>query len=291
MSSSIVDIDTVTICAACGKSGDDLKACTACKMVKYCNRDCQVAHRQQHKNACKVRAAEIYDEKLFQEPPHGEECPICCRVTDGEHDAYMACCGKNICIGCALASAEQTDDDLCPFCREPNPCSSEDVKKRLERRVELNDPQAIAMTGYDYLYGTDGFEQDIDKALELLHRAAELGSIKAHSKVGYIYFRGDGVQVDKRKARYHLEISAMGGYAEARHNLGVVEADIRNLHRAMKHLMISASAGFDDSMKAIQSGYSDGLVNKDDFEKTLRAHQKSTDEMKSEWRDHAAAVG
>ena len=28
-------------CAACGKAGDELKMCTACKMVKYCNRDCQ----------------------------------------------------------------------------------------------------------------------------------------------------------------------------------------------------------------------------------------------------------
>ena len=24
-------------CAACGKAGDELKMCTACKMVKYCN--------------------------------------------------------------------------------------------------------------------------------------------------------------------------------------------------------------------------------------------------------------
>ena len=128
MSSSIVDIDTVITCAACGKSGDDLKACNACKMIKYCNRDCQVAHRQQHKEACKVRAAEIYDEKLFQEPPHGEECPICCRITDGEHDTYMTCCGKNICIGCISGCAIQAvktirgggrDNSMCVYCRAP----------------------------------------------------------------------------------------------------------------------------------------------------------------------------
>ena len=29
----------MTVCAACGKEGGDtLKACTACKLVKYCNR-------------------------------------------------------------------------------------------------------------------------------------------------------------------------------------------------------------------------------------------------------------
>ena len=52
--------DGVTTCSACGKEGgDSLKACMACKMVKYCNRDCQIAHRPQHKKACKKRAAEL----------------------------------------------------------------------------------------------------------------------------------------------------------------------------------------------------------------------------------------
>ena len=39
---------SITICANCGKgeeSSGDLKACTACKLVKYCNRECQIAHR------------------------------------------------------------------------------------------------------------------------------------------------------------------------------------------------------------------------------------------------------
>ena len=31
----------------------NLKTCTACKMVKYCSRDCQIAHRSSHKKICK----------------------------------------------------------------------------------------------------------------------------------------------------------------------------------------------------------------------------------------------
>ena len=32
------------------------------------------------------------------------------------------------------------------------------------------------------------------------------------------------------------------------------------------------------------------FVTKDDFEKTLRAHKKSKDELMSEWRDKAAVA-
>ena len=33
----------VSVCANCGKEGDNLKSCAACKLVKYCSRDCQQA--------------------------------------------------------------------------------------------------------------------------------------------------------------------------------------------------------------------------------------------------------
>ena len=49
---STANDNILTSCANCGKgdeNGDSLKACTACKMVKYCNRECQIAHRKQHK--------------------------------------------------------------------------------------------------------------------------------------------------------------------------------------------------------------------------------------------------
>ena len=37
--------------------------------VKYCNRECQIAHRPQHKKECKQRAAELHEEALFKQPP------------------------------------------------------------------------------------------------------------------------------------------------------------------------------------------------------------------------------
>jgi hypothetical protein len=69
---------TVRCCADCGEEGGaSLKTCKQCKLVKYCNAECQRNHWQKHKKECKRRAAEIYDEALFKDPPSKEECPIC----------------------------------------------------------------------------------------------------------------------------------------------------------------------------------------------------------------------
>ena len=59
---------------------------------------------------------------------------------------------------------------------------------------------------------------------------------------------------------------------------------------AMKHYMISASAGYSYSLEPIKAGYRMGLVDKDDFEKTLRSYSEAQCELKSEWRDKNEAV-
>jgi len=41
------------ICANCGKAATAI--CTACKSVRYCNKECQLAHRKDHKAECKRR--------------------------------------------------------------------------------------------------------------------------------------------------------------------------------------------------------------------------------------------
>jgi len=92
----------MTTCANCGKCSDNLKTCTACKMVKYCNRECQLSHRSTHKRECRKRAAEIYDEALFKEVPP-EDCPICfLPLPPANLTTFQTCCGKLVCSGCLL---------------------------------------------------------------------------------------------------------------------------------------------------------------------------------------------
>ena len=137
-------------CAACGKADVSLKSCKACKLVKYCGVDCQVSHRSKHKKACRIRAAELFDEKLFAQPPRREECIICCLTLpfNFEETCYMGCCGKTICLGCRFSLPREH----CPFCNTTAPQSHEEANRRLFERIEkYNDPTAMALPAGELL--------------------------------------------------------------------------------------------------------------------------------------------
>ena len=230
------------------------------------------------------------DEDLFKEPPPRAECPICLLtlpLSVGEV-TYQECCGKNICSGCFYAdAAENNIRDICPFCRAPAPTSNGEYIERIKKRVEGGDASGMRSLGCKYLRGSFGLPQNIEKANELWLRAGGLGSPAAYGSVGNSYCTGRGMESDEQKAKYYYELAAMMGEVPARHNLGVLEKREGNVDRAVKHYMISAGAGLDKSLKAIRGAFLNGHATKDDFEKALRAHQASNDEMKSDQREAA----
>ena len=286
------DINTVAICANCGKGEEcsgDLKSCTACKMVKYCNRDCQIAHRPQHKKACKKRAAELYDEELFREHPPPEDCPICFLPLPTEDGiTFEACCGKNICNGCIYAMNEREGAKLCAFCRTPCAESGEDNVKRNKILMEKGNADAYYQLAGYYVQGNNGLPQDWAKANELYVKAGELGCAGAYYNLGCSYNIGTGVDIDEKKAKHYFELAAMNGCVVARHNLGCVEGLAGNHHRATKHFLLAARAGFKQSLDMVKKGFMGRAVTKEEYSQALRAYQKRHDEMKSDTRDKAA---
>jgi len=284
-------------CAACGDSkdgGGSLKACSACNLVKYCNRSCQVAHRPAHKKACKERVAELFDKKLFKQPPPNEDCPICyLRLPiDFHQSTYTSCCGKMLCLGCVYANtvaAADTEKCKCLFCQTEAPSSDEEDIERLKKRVEANDAWAMFHLGSYYQHGMLGLRQDHAKALKLYHKSAKLGSPFAQYNLSVCYQTGCIGEKDTRKVTYHEQLAAMAGELKTRYNLGCDEDNADNMDRAYKHWMISANGGCDLSMKAVQEGYKSGFVTKDDYAKTIRAYGNSIDEMKSDDRDRYTA--
>ena len=94
--------ERMSSCAACGKSGEkgQLKTCTACRSVKYCNVDCQRNHRKAHYKECnrigkelKGRHEDDVDDDLFKLPPPKRECPICLLPLPNAYDYihYLPC--------------------------------------------------------------------------------------------------------------------------------------------------------------------------------------------------------
>ena len=260
-------------------------------MVQYCSADCQKAHRPQHKRECKKRAAEIFDESLFKQPPQKEDCPICFLTIPSMSTGrkYQMCCGKIICSGCIHAVDKMDGDIKCPFCRIPTHTSDEELRERVNKRVEVDDAEAIFNLGCYYYNGERGIPQDCDKALELWHRAGELGSANGYHNIGCAYLKGDGVDSDMEKAKHYYELAAIGGDVSARYNLGCIEEQKGNMNRALKHHIIAVGCGLDESLKEIRQFYINGYATKDDYAEALRAHQNYVGGIKSPQRDEAAA--
>ena len=289
----------VSVCANCGKGeeeSDKLKSCTACMMVKYCSRDCQIAHRPQHKKECRRRAAELHDEEVFKQPPPKDDCPICFLLLPRLRTGWQnqSCCGKVICSGCIHAPLYDDQGNIvaekkCPFCRVPIPSSVEETIELERKRVEAGDAQAMYNIGCDYRDGTNGYPRDYTKALELWYRSGELGHAASYCNIGYSYSNGRGVERDIKKAKHYYELAAMSGDSMARNNLGANEVRAGNMERALKHYMIAVRGGESKSLEQIQKMYKLGHATKEYYTAALQAYQEYLSEIKSDQRDKAAA--
>jgi len=289
--------DTVSVCANCGKEGDDVNnICNKCKMVKYCNAACKKKHRSKHKKQCERWVAELHDEKLFKQPP-ADDCPICFLLlpTVDTGRRYQSCCGKVICSGCCYApvydnQGNKVNNQKCPYCRAPFPYTHEEGAKRIKKRGEIGDARAIHNLGTYYRDGINGFPQDYTKALELWHQAGKLGYADAYLGIGVAYYNGQGVEVDYKKATHYYELAAIRGSVNARYNLGLVEVSKGNMDRAIKHVIIGTKSGHNESLKKIKQMYTGGDATKEDYTEALQSYQAYLGEIKSPQRDKAAAT-
>ena len=231
------------------------------------------------------------DAALFKQPPPNEDCPICFMRMPSLYTGfkYNSCCGKIICSGCIYAVHKMKGETKCPFCRVPTPTTEEEMLERIKKLVEMDDDEAIRELGCCYYDGKYGLPQDRDKALELWHRAGELGCAAANASIGNAYYRGRGVERDIEKGKHYWELAAMGGNIYSRYNLGVLEEDAGNMSIALKHHIVAAECGDNDSLKKIKEYYVNGHATKDDYAKALRAHHEYICGIKSAQRDEAAS--
>ena len=289
-------------CANCGKGEEEsasLKLCNGCKMVKYCSRECQKAHRPQHKTECMKRAAELHEEALFKDHPPRKDCPICMipmPVNGDATDVFKSCCGNFICIGCSHAMRMEAKkkgktfkEDLCPYCNTPEFSSDKELIKRMNIHMERGNADVISKFGAFHVSGSHGITQDYTKANELFLKAGELGCADAYYNLAKSYEQGLGVDINKKRAKYYYERSAMMGSVVGRCLLGAYEAE-ESGRRALKHIMVAARAGHTISLNIVKEGFGRGHVTKEEYAATLRAYQIRHDEMKSDAREKAAPI-
>ena len=280
-------------CASCGVAGTDdvkLKKCNGCYLVRYCGVKCQRDHWRHHKKECKKRAAELRDEILFKQPEgtHRGDCPICMvpLPLDATINPMMVCCSKVICEGCNRANQERETEGrllhVCPFCRKPLPDTKGKADKMRMKRIEANDPVAILEEGK-----TQCNKGEYTKAFDYFTKAAELGDVEAHYKLACLYHDGLGVEQDRGKEIHHLEEAAIGGQPRARHNLGSCEWFNNRKNRAVKHWIIAAAQGNDDSVKMLTGMFRRGEVSKESLDVALRGYQAAVNATKSPQREAA----
>jgi len=295
--------NSTSVCANCGKgeeSNEDLKACSACQLVKYCNRECQLAHRPQHKKECKKRAAELHEEALFKERPR-EKCPGYSVLGTVEHKLQKNEGGK-----------------LCVICKTPAASSNEEDMMRIKEHADMGNAQAVHLLGVEY-----SREGNMSKAHELWVRAGRLGCSEAYNELANSmnpihdeYNEGGankrlGVKMDLKKAKYYYELAAIMGDVQARYFLGLLEgretnsdvgeytfealeAKLRHREPAVKHFELAARAGHEEAMDQLRKIHNRQAMvetfSNEEYADIVRAYTKSRDEMKSDDREKALVI-
>ena len=148
------------------------------------------------------------------------------------------------------------------------------------KRVEANDPAALHLIGR--MHGQMG---NIAAAIVFSTKAAALGDVDAHYKLGFTYLWGGSVEKDEERGLHNLEEAAIGGHPEARYDLGCYEGRNDRSDRAVKYLIIAANLGHDESIQMLKKCYTIGHVSKEEFAAALRGHQAALDATKSPHRE------
>ena len=230
-------------------------------------------------------------EILFKQPEGSNlgDCPICMIPLSLETKQWSvySCCGKIICDGCNFFNQKREwemklGEPRCAFCRHLIKRSKDEAKRNEKKKLAANDPATLRNVGAKCLNS-----MKYKSAYKYLSKAVELGEVEAHFYLSIMYSQGYEVKKDMEKEVYHLEQAAVGGHPSARYNLGNFEWVHGDRERAMKHYMISASLGCNDTISWLVKAFKMEKISKDYLTAALRAHQTAVAATKSPQRKEA----
>ena len=173
----------------------------------------------------------------------------------------------------------------CPYCRSSTAIGGD--KFRSDKTMKLANAghhEAMHRVGNHYFMGEMCLRQDKAEGLKWYHRALEAGSGLAAFSLGCCYYQGDGVEKDIDKALEYLQKAAELGFIKAFHNIGILLVSKGEIEEAMLNYRKAAICGdsHESVFKSLRDGFKDGYITKDEYAFTLRENQKACNEMKRE---------
>lgn len=132
----------------------------------------------------------------------------------------------------------------------------------MEAAIAAGDVEASLALASAYLNGSDWVEQDATRAAELFTAAATEGNAVAQRILAFLYFDGEGVEVDPAEGMRWAEMAADQGDVRAQRLMGYglynAEGAARDVPRALEYWSAAADGGDADAAYnmgvVIQSG-------------------------------------
>lgn len=147
------------------------------------------------------------------------------------------------------------------------------VGDTLESRAKKGDVVAMHELGLRFERGA-GVERDVNKAVELYHKAAEKGYARSQFNLGIAYSQGLGVKRDTKQAAEWYIKSAEQGFTLAEHNLGTMYLSGSNgvyqdPAKAVDYLTRAADKHYPLSLHALGILYMSGAGVAQDMDKGM----------------------
>ncbi|EMD1718778.1 tetratricopeptide repeat protein [Providencia stuartii] len=124
-------------------------------------------------------------------------------------------------------------------------------------------PESYYLLGGAYEFGI-GTDVNMTAAIKAFEKAADLGSLKALEKLGYIYHYSKNYPHDYQKAFNYYELAIKRNSAEAYYGLGTLFLHGKGVDQdaiiAERYIRKSAEAGFPEAQLALSIFYDRGFV-------------------------------
>ena len=121
-----------------------------------------------------------------------------------------------------------------------------------------------------------------DEAFPLLEKAVSLGYLPACNTLGWLYVKGCGTQMDRKKALELYRAAAEGGLLSGKYNCAVTLAR-DDAEKALAYMEEAAGAGYEKAACWLGQYYLNGVYREPDYKK---AHYWF---FNAAWNDSAAA--